>query len=64
VSYAAVGFDGLGEAIEGVPDAVVGESFILLDENRGTLDIGMENDGELAWKPFVHADALLFGFSG
>ena len=54
-----VGLDGCGKAVEGITDALVGKRLVALDERSGPNHIGVQDNGELAWRSFRHGYALL-----
>jgi hypothetical protein len=57
-----VGFDGPGEALEGIPNALMGKRLVALDECRRADHIGVQHDGELSRRVFCHEEALFFEF--
>ena len=56
VRYAAVGFDGFGEAVESILNALMSECLIELDERSRAHHIGVQEDGELSRQTFFLAE--------
>ena len=58
--HAVIGVDGQRETAEGVLNASVGQSLVLLDEPRRADHISVENNGELSRRVLCHEKAFLF----
>ncbi len=58
--HAVIGVDGQRETAEGVLNAGVGQSLVLLDESRRADYISVENDGELTRRVLFHAEVPFF----